>query len=277
MNKTSIEWTAFSANPIKYRQLSDGKTVWACVKTSPGCANCYSETIALRFNRGKLFNARNMEEVEPFLCDAESRKMRTAKTISGERVSGSRCFIGDMTDIFGEWISDDLLNQLFSNVLEIRTDVTWQILTKRAERMSKYLQWRWGDGRIPSRNIHVGVSCENQQTANERILHLLRCQAAVRFVSHEPMLDYADPVPGIDWWIIGCESSGRKVGRLGKFRDDLDWQEAAARVVHQCRVHGVSPFVKQCPVGTRVSHDPNEWIEECRVREFPELESAKAE
>lgn len=47
MNRTSIEWTDFSSNPLKYRD-ADGKVVHACVHASPGCQHCYAETIAKR-------------------------------------------------------------------------------------------------------------------------------------------------------------------------------------------------------------------------------------
>src|SRR5262249_34461457 len=104
---------------------------------SPGCAHCYSEALALRYDRGKLFNAANMEELEPFLDDDELRKMLTAKTVGGRQVSGSRCFVGDMTDLFGEWVPDQLLDKLFA-VFALRRDVTWQVLTKRAKRMHRY-------------------------------------------------------------------------------------------------------------------------------------------
>jgi protein gp37 len=232
MNPTNIEWTTFSANPLKYRRKADGKTVWGCVKVSPGCRWCYAEALALRYERGKVFNAASMEELESFLDEEELRKMRTARTVGGIPVVGSRCFVGDMTDVFGEWVSDDLLNRLFSSVLEMRTDVVWQLLTKRAERMRAYLAWRWGEGRIPCRNINLGVSVEDQERADERIPLLLQTPAAVRFLSCEPLLGpmdlcrYLRPVvdealdcpagvereffsgrwPGIDWVIVGSES-----------------------------------------------------------------------
>lgn len=278
MNKTDIEWTDLSANPIKYRRKSDGKTVWACVKCSPGCANCYSEAIALRFNRGKLFNAANMEEVEPYLDDAECRKMLAAKRVGGAEVSGARCFIGDMTDVFGEWVSDEILNRLFSSVLEIRRDVTWQILTKRAERASKYLQWRWGEGRIVPRNIHIGVSVEDQKRADERIPHLLNAPAAVRFLSCEPLLGplnlmsldgdctgCTDPrsegthqcgtrqhpaFPDIQWIIVGGESghSARPC--------ELRWIRS---IIAQCQAASVPVFAKQ--IGARIAI-PNDSLSE---------------
>jgi protein gp37 len=302
MQKTSIEWTDFTANPIKYRRKSDGKAVWACVKHSTGCAHCYAESIALRFDRGKQFTVANMQEVEPYLDEAECRKMLTAKKIGGKQVSGSRCFVGDMTDVFGEWVPDEMLDRLFA-VFALRPDITFQVLTKRAERMADY----FGDGdrfelsgrdgallgeiqhrnedymgpMFPLPNVWLGVSVEDQQRADERIPHLLRTPAAVRFLSCEPLLgplhDKSNALfPGdpsmasgwcwadLDWTITGCESRGPKAGRF------VDGYAAASlSIIEQCQVAGVAVFEKQMPVNGRVSHDMSEWPEPHRVRQFP--------
>lgn len=212
MNATAISWTDFSANPLKYRRKSDGKVVWGCIKTSPGCAHCYSEALAMRWERGKLFNAKNIEELEPFLDESELKQMLHKKQCGGKDVSGSRCFVGDITDLFGEWVPDELLDRLFA-VFALRPDVTWQVLTKRAERMRDYcsggesLRSRIDDacgqfvdgcrfhGDLPSwplPNVHLGVSAENQEWGEKRIPFLLQTPAAVRFVSYEPALGPVD-------------------------------------------------------------------------------------
>jgi protein gp37 len=294
MNKTSIEWTTFSANPLKYRDAS-GDVVWGCVHASPGCINCYSEATAKRWDKGGPFNVPTMNGLTPFLDEGELHHMLTAKTIEKTPVSGSRCFVGDMTDIFGEWVPDDLLNRLFSHVLEIRTDVTWQILTKRAERMHRYLSWRWGGGRIPSRHIHIGVSCEDQKRADERIPHLLQTPVAVRFISAEPLLeglDIAKHRPGANrlWVIVGGESGhGARPCRVWWIRN----------IVGQCRDADVPVFVKQFGSAPEIEQgcgdcDPclhgqrcyqsyhigmelkdhkggnmSEWPEDLRIRQFP--------
>ncbi len=51
--KTAISWTDYSSNPVKYIDNETGKTVWACVKKSAGCANCYAEALALRWGKGR--------------------------------------------------------------------------------------------------------------------------------------------------------------------------------------------------------------------------------
>ena len=229
MKLTNIEWTDFSTNPLKYRDRRTGAVVWGCVKHSSGCANCYAEQIALRFNRGGPFTRAQMEHLEPFLDEKELRHILTAKTIGGQSVSGGRAFVSDMTDVFGEWVPDELLDRLFA-VMALRKDVTFQILTKRPERMAEYLTRQMGpngyegerwcedsprslcmllleaqrirremydDPYLPSfpwplPNVHLGTSVENQAAADERIPHLLATPVAVRFLSVEPLLGPVD-------------------------------------------------------------------------------------
>jgi protein gp37 len=298
MQKTAIGWTDFSANPLKYRRKSDGKVVWGCVKTSPGCAHCYSEVLALRWDRGRLFNAKNMEELEPFLDETELRKMLTYKPASGKR-----CFPFDMTDLFGEWVPFELIDRVFA-ALAFRRDVTFQILTKRAGRMEEYLRWdghesaaeeerracncrqcsisrnmtqyleeigcdkqtqAWGPSLYlwknwPIPNVWLGTSVENRKNL-ERLDHLKRTPAAVRFVSFEPLLeDLGDVSPWlysdydryclddrfgipqdadrakVGWAVVGGESGGG-------FRPcQVEW---ISSLVEQCRAAGVPCFVKQ--------------------------------
>ena len=231
MNTTAIGWTDFSANPLKYRDAS-GAVKWACAKVSPGCTNCYSEALAKRWNRGADYNAGEVAKLTPFLDEKELRSMLTSKKISGKRV-----FVGDMTDIFGEWVADDLLDRLFAGFAD-RPDVTWQVLTKRAERMRDFLS----DGqRKPSRwpSVHLGVSVENNERAIERIPLLAATPAAIRFISAEPLLgsiNLSDQIGNLDWVIVGGESGPRF--RSCEVADITD-------IVQQCRRASVPVFVKQ--------------------------------
>jgi protein gp37 len=186
-----------------------------------------------------------MEHLEPFMDEAELRKMLTAKTVGGVPVSGSRCFVGDMTDVFGEWVPFELLHQLFA-VFGKRPDVTWQVLTKRPDRMAQFFN---GIGCPPS--VWLGTSVENQAAADDRIPHLLRTPAAVRFLSCEPLVGPVDlrdvanvcqncddiagcdcdsPPLGIDWVIAGGESGpDARPCDPGWFRD-LEYQCAMAGI-----------------------------------------------
>lgn len=312
VNKTSIEWTHYSASPIRYRDLATGKDVWACVKCSPGCSNCYAEAIGLRFRRALPFTVQNIRKVEPYFCEKTARELLRSK-----RMSGKRCFIGDMTDVFGPWVPFDLIDKMFA-VFALRPDVTFQVLTKRPERMAEYAShfarggdvWRaaieFGHSAArdtepevwPLPNVWCGTSVEDQQRADERIPHLMKCPAIVRFVSAEPLLSPVDlhwlgllpndaaclwdaederrrylvgpceRLPMLDWVIIGCLSLGSRAGSF-----DGDYFAAAESINEQCRAAGVPVFNKQIPINGRVSHDPLEWPINLRAREFPDVRS----
>ena len=82
MNRTKIQWTDFSSSPIRYRDRETGAPVWACVKVSAGCANCYAEALAERFHRGGPFTVGQMAKVEPYVDEKELGQMLRSKAIS---------------------------------------------------------------------------------------------------------------------------------------------------------------------------------------------------
>lgn len=220
--KSTIEWTDYTTNPIR----TPGG--WGCTKVSPGCANCYAETINNRFGNKRRF----IGDWNFFLSDKEIQELLVSKAISGKRV-----FVMDMGDLFHEDVPFDLIDRVFA-VFALRPDVTWQVLTKRPERMAEYLndnrlgvriynavtKWFDHEGHVslgevdlwdrlhklrgwrvepkyesidclplmrwilPLPNLWLGTSVEDQPRANVRIPHLLDCPAAVRFLSCEPIL-----------------------------------------------------------------------------------------
>ncbi len=109
-----------------------------------------------------------------------------------------------------------------------------------------------------------------------KTIRLLCYKAAKRFVSLEPMLeairlekwwidiepytDLSGMRPRLDWVIVGCESG------QGRRECKIEWIQS---IVEQCREAGVKCFVKQVSIGGKVSHDPAEWPESLRIREFP--------
>jgi protein gp37 len=283
MNATGIEWTDYSASLLKYREKATGKVVWGCVKESPGCASCYSEAMAKRFGRGGPFSRRTMDGLEPFFDEAEA-----ARLLRSRKIAGKRLFLNDMTDTFGPWVPDAVIDRTFA-LFALRPDVTWQVLTKHPDRAAYYLRWdgmgcgpladwqdRLGplmneaeavesDTRLPFPwplpNVWIGTSVEDQKRADERIPHLLRCPAAVRFLSCEPLLgpvaltnsvgkaalramgiEYAGKVVGlggkpfVDWVIVGGESGAD--ARACR----VEWLRS---IVAECRAARVPVFVKQ--------------------------------
>lgn len=207
-----IAWTDYTANPVRYKD-ADGKDVWACVKHSAGCANCYAEALAIRWKKGDVFNRDNMAKLTPYFRDDEAQAL-----IRSPHVAGKRVFIGDMTDVAGEWIEDEILDRLFA-VMAIRSDVTFQVLTKRPGRLAEYfksgggpnvIQWS-GEPNVYSRirqiaevaseyqkdvirapkfpfpNVWIGTSVANQDAVG-LLDDLMRVPAALRFASVEPLI-----------------------------------------------------------------------------------------
>lgn len=219
MNKTSLEWCDFTANPVRYLDAA-GQSVWACVKASEGCQHCYAEALAHRY-QGREFTAKAMAGVTPYVDERELKAMLSPAKLP----AGSKVFVGDMTDMFGPWVPCELLDRVFA-VFALRPDVVFQVLTKRPERMREYLKGVRPDGEQtrlscaaevfeltcqglyggrtdlgqgvfvtvdglrdwPLPNVWLGVSAENQHWADVRIPELLATPAAVRFVSAEPLL-----------------------------------------------------------------------------------------
>lgn len=303
MNLTSIEWVAtmlpdgttrpgFTTNPLKYRDKATGKVVWACVKHSPGCNHCYSETLANRYGRGGPFKAETMRHLEPFLDEKELRHILTAKTVGGVTVSGSRCFPFDMTDVFGDWVSDEMLDRLFA-VMAIRRDVLFMVLTKRPERMAAYMESRskaarfWKDAAqtvgyslefeglslvsYPLPNVMLGFSAENQEWFDRRSVQaaLLRPAGWKTFVSAEPLIGPLT-LPTTNAHACGSRAqirAHRAGGRVAR-AIELDLvivggeSGAGARPFHldwarsiqdQCDAAGVPLFMKQA------GSNPHDW------------------
>ena len=198
--KTKIEWTDYTSNPI-YAVAASGKRGWYCTKVSPGCLHCYSEALNRRWGSGLDYSNANRDKVEWKLNDKELRSILKLK-------GSHRIFIGDMTDLFHEDIPAEYLDQLFA-VMALCPQHTFQILTKRPQRMYDYIA---SDGRSmriliatnrfdrttqfsrvwPLPNVWLGVSVENERYADERIPILLNIPAAVRFLSCEPLLSSID-------------------------------------------------------------------------------------
>ena len=281
VSRTSIEWTDYAVNPIKFHVPGKDKPVNLCVPISEGCRNCYAAGIVKRFHN-LTYNAQTLNKAECFLDDECLQHMLSVKPRGPFRngIARPRVFVCDMTDMFGDWVPDEMIDRLFA-VFALRPDVDWQILTKRPERMAEYLAdlnarslsvraagheiaGGFRDGinyALPLPNVMLGTSVEDQATANQRIPHLLRCPAAVRFLSVEPLLGCVQ----IGKWTrvpAGEPKSPTRKAQLARLLDgmEIDWVivggesgrgarpcniEHIRSVVRQCRAAGVACFVKQ--------------------------------
>ncbi len=209
---TKIEWTEQTWNPSA-----------GCTKKSAGCKNCYAETMAHRlmhmgisgYENGFKFNI-----VPKRLNDPLKRKKPTI------------FFVNSMSDIFHEEMPGEYLDKIFE-VIEQTPWHTYQILTKRAERMYEYLSGR----HIPE-NIWLGVTVENRKEGLPRIDKLRQLKASVLFLSIEPLLEDLGTIDltNIDWVIVGGES-GPKARPMEK-----KW---VLNIKTQCENKDIAFFFKQ--------------------------------
>lgn len=211
MQTSIIGWTDVTWNPV-----------FGCSRVSEGCRHCYAETIALKFGQSqKPWTAQNAHEN----IVMKPHKLREPYKLK----EPSRVFVNSMSDCYHPLVPDAYLTQIFA-VMNDLPQHTFQILTKRPERAAA---WRgpWAP------HIWQGTSVENRK-AKTRIGLLRQCQAHVRFLSCEPLLeDLGDlDLSGIHWVIVGGESG----------RDYRPMDHAWARKVRdQCVEQGVAFFFKQ--------------------------------
>lgn len=213
---STIEWTDATWNPVR-----------GCTKISPGCAHCYAETFAERF-RGVAGHPYE-QGFDPRLVPGklgEPLRWPTSKMV----------FVNSMSDLFHRDVPDEYIERV-CRVMEMANWQTYQVLTKRADRMRNLLRGRL---RFAADLPHVwwGVSVENRQHGVPRIGTLREAPAAVRFLSAEPLLEYLGELnlDGIGWVIVGGES-GHGARPLA-----AEWVE---NLRDQCETANVPFFFKQ--------------------------------
>lgn len=210
--ETKIEWTEKTWNP----------TV-GCTKVSQGCKNCYAESMALRL---KAMGMRGYEN--GFRLTLMPDRLNEPLL----RKKPTTYFVNSMSDLFHEKVPFAYIEQVF-DVMKRSHHHTFQILTKRAERMAEFCQNRL----VPS-NVWLGVSVENRKHGVPRIEILREVNATVRFLSIEPLLEDIGSIDlaGIHWVIVGGES-GRRARPMSE-----EWVDS---IKMQCDKAGTSFFFKQ--------------------------------
>lgn len=285
-----IEWTNATWNPVV-----------GCSKVSEGCRHCYAMKVAHR-------NAAMGSERYKGLTEKRSSgvewngAIRTVPQILDQPLRWKRprkIFVNSMSDLFHPDVPFEFIRDVFL-VMGKAHQHTFQILTKRPERMLEWFQWMPGYGDAmrggesmttheeilpwPLPNVWLGVSVENQQTADERIPLLLQVPAAVRWLSMEPLLgpmniqqylyntitsftptsvslltdgtvglngNVNDMTPRLNWVVVGGES-GPKARPMHP-----DW---ARSLRDQCTAAGVPFFFKQWGEWKPVHHvDDPDW------------------
>jgi protein gp37 len=334
---SAIEWTDETWNPVL-----------GCTPVSEGCRNCYAAKEANR-----LAGNPNPKISLPYAGLAEMRGAadRRRPVFTGalsfmhDRLEQPlrwrkprRVFVNSMSDLFHPDVPDEFIDRMFA-VMALTPRHTYQVLTKRPDRMADYMndaevRGRWGDaaaalsrdyaeivhpvlrraygldddprlrigdfetlaweeaaaGDFPVFNVWLGTSVEDQAAADQRVPHLLRTPAAVRFLSCEPLLgpvdlrrvgregrgDDFDTLLGwrtsygykartpdecsnrvssvqhgrVDWVIVGGESGP------GARRCDVAWVRS---IVRQCQDAGTAVFVKQ--LGARPVDSVIRWVD----------------
>lgn len=247
-DKTGIEWTDATWNPVT-----------GCSKVSQGCKHCYAKHGAwtrLSAMPNTVYFGREFEQVS---CHSE----RLDQPIRWKRPR--RIFVNSMSDLFHEDVPFEFITDVFVT-MALADQHVFQVLTKRPARMLEYLKQAEIDIRDaikyeskaetmqwPLPNVWVGISAEDQATADDRIPFLLQTPAAVRWISAEPLLGSIEIFsaitgelqhasgdefnPGsIDWVVVGGES-GNSARPMSP-----DWVRSLR---DQCKAAGVPFLFKQ--------------------------------
>lgn len=247
---SKIEWTNETWNPII-----------GCTKISEGCKNCYAEKMANRLAKIKstcyyisVLNPLKIPMEWSGECSVIYRKFLDPLKWNKPRM----IFVCSMGDLFHESLNfNDILDIFF--VMEKCPQHTFQILTKRPERMMEFINW--SPYPFPSKNVWLGVTAENQEQANKRVPILLDIPAAKRFVSCEPLLsdidfpwfDYQKTngtiLDKIDWVIAGPETGPNKRPM------QKEWIQ---NIYNQCKRANVPFFDKKNTLEMNLKQFPNE-------------------
>lgn len=242
--------------------------VIGCVSVSEGCENCYASAMCKRFD-----------------MNGDGQFAPTAKPKARPPKSGV-VFVGNMTDLFGEWNSDE---QILTWLYSLSVKAVNLVLTKRADRMAMMYEhlpvdtcpWDVSitDNDFP---IFYGITAENQSRFTERMQHIQKMDDCHKWLSAEPLLGeieldkhmqfihpdnegYGVPIAKLfDWVVVGAESGANR--RPCK----LEWVE---KIVESCECWGVPVFVKQLDIDGELVKDINKFPERLQIRQMPWIHS----
>ena len=213
---SKIEWTDATWNPVR-----------GCTKISPGCKHCYAETFAERF-RGVSGH--------PYEHGFDLRLVPSKLNEPFKWTTPRMVFVNSMSDLFHTFVPDEYIARV-GQVMVTANWHTYQVLTKRADRLQRLLSAQLGFA-AEANNIWWGVSVENKKHGLPRIEHLRTSPAHIRFLSIEPLLEDLGEIDlsGIHWVIVGGESGhGARAMR----------REWVINILEQCHKQGTKFFFKQ--------------------------------
>lgn len=322
-DKTGIQWTDATWNPLR-----------GCTRVSKGCENCYAEKVAYRFSgpgqpyEGLIAIGKKGPRWNGVI------KLVPEKLIDPLRWTRPRMvFVNSMSDLFHENISNEYIAAVFGVMAEAKTH-TFQILTKRPKRAKEFFDWLTtkayaescavdgfypytqyevgiclaeaakltGRSKLfpkdfpiwPLPNVWLGISAENQETANKRVPLLMECPANIHWVSYEPALgpvDFSEWIdnsgydsllrtftgrkatpPSLDWIVVGGESgSGSRPFDWKWAQHVVDTTSASSTAVFVKQL-GSKPVLKDSGISSLKSYkggEISEWPKGLQVREYP--------
>ena len=216
-DKSAIQWCDATWNCLV-----------GCSRVSSGCEKCYAERLVHRGLSAQHRGLTKLVNGTPHWT-GDVRLVESALDLPLRWKKPRRIFVNSLSDLFHEKVPDELIDRIFA-VMALSQRHTFQVLTKRPERMRAYLSkpthawdvvvWMdricgdWipsgvdmgGRSELPNPSVWLGVSVEDQATADARIPLLLQTPAAVRWVSYEPALGPVDFNPWLQvaWQCSGC-------------------------------------------------------------------------
>ncbi len=244
---SKIEWTDSTWNPVT-----------GCTKISPGCKYCYAETLAERW--------RGVKD-HPYEQGFDLRLWPERLELPLRWKKSRRIFVNSMSDLFHPEVPNEFIDKVFETMRKA-SHHQFQVLTKRPERMSEYLE-AWGEEfaeKYP--HIWLGSSIENERYI-ERAQIVSRLPSSVRFLSCEPLLGPLDiskmleekPVP-----VSPCSEAG--AGEQGKAPSPLPSPTGRGR-----DKHGINWVIVGGESGPRSRPMKKEWVikirNQCRRAKVP--------
>jgi protein gp37 len=224
MAETSIEWTDATWNPVA-----------GCTVLTAGCTNCYAMRMAARLDAMGTAKYRGLtrRSGRRAVWTGKIRLDESSLNVPRSWSKPRKVFVNSMSDLFHEDVPVDFIAKVWA-VMKDTPRHTYQILTKRPERMAEVLSA--SPFEVLS-NVWLGTSIEDGRVLN-RLDAIRRVPAAIRFVSLEPLIGSvaAGDLHGIHWAIVGGESGPRAREMKPEWVDEIEFM---------CRRSGTAFFFKQ--------------------------------
>jgi protein gp37 len=217
---SKIEWLARPGT-----KTATWNPIRGCTRVSEGCRNCYAERMAARFSDPGYWGHGYAERVPT--ADGKSWVPRWTGRVGviEDMIDAPRAwrgaytiFVNSTSDLFQDAVPFDVTDRIAATINDCPRH-EFIALTKRPERMRDWAIHRMRADQGVPRNLWLGVSVEDQWTADARIPLLLDTPgASVRWVSAEPLLGWLD----LRSYLVG-EEEPNSVGEAAGWRPPIDW------------------------------------------------------